>query len=148
MEKSNGESRSKIQLKQVLQINLGWSLLMLVSFAYLGLGRYSHPRGVMLALAAVYAIVAILALRQQRWAVAVSIVVAAILMILWLPMVAVNFWMFITSHELYQASPATIVIVGGYAIVFAVPATLLCTLYFVKRKDLRLMLQPGSSGQA
>lgn len=126
-------------MKTTFQINLGWSFLMLVWFAYLALGRYSHSRGVMLALATVYAIVAIFTLRQQRRAVAVSVVVASILMVRWLPMVGVNFWMFITRNELYQDSPATIFIVAVYALVFAVPATLLCTLYFMKRRNLRMI---------
>lgn len=148
MEKNNGESGSNTSMKKVLQINLGWSLLMLVWLAYLVLGRYSFLRGVMIALAVIYAIIAILALRQRRWAIVASVIVAAILMIRWLPMVAVNFLMFITRNELYRGSPATILVVAAYALVFAFPATLLCTLFFVKRRDLRLMLQSGRPDRA
>ena len=124
------------RMKTALRINVGWGVVLLAEFAYLALGRYSHTRGVMVALSVAYAIIAILALRLQRWAVAVSVGVAILLMIRWLPMVVVNFWMFAAGHKLYQDSPATIFIVVVYAVVFAAPATLLSTLYVFKRKEL------------
>jgi hypothetical protein len=95
------------RMKTALRINVGWGVVLLAAFAYLAVGRYSPTRGVMVALSVAYAIIGILALRRQRWAVAVSVGVAILIMIRWLPMVVVNFWMFAASHDLYRDSPAT-----------------------------------------
>lgn len=130
-------------MKLALRVNLGWSLLMLVWFSYMAQVRYSHSRGVILIIAAFYVIVAILALRLKRWAIAVCVVVAALIMLRWFPMVIINLLMFIFQNAHYRDSPATIFIVAVYLVVFALPASLLCTLYFVKRRDLRVLFQRG-----
>jgi hypothetical protein len=69
-------------------------------------------------------------------------------MVLWLPMVAMNAFMFISGHELYKDSPATILIVLSYAIVFAMPATTLCVLYLVHRKNIWRLIRYGKEEAA
>lgn len=81
-----------------------------------------------------YVVIAVFTLLGKRWAWGISVIVAFSLMIRWLPMVLINAWMFISGHELYQDSPATIFIVLLYAVLFAIPATFLCGLYIWQRK--------------
>ncbi len=109
------------------------------------ISHYSNPRALLLALACIYLIVSLLAMFHMRWAVGTCVLVAFVLMIRWLPMVSVNIWMFFSGHELYQDSPATILIVLIYAIVFAVPATLLCILYLANRKKLWQIIRFGTA---
>jgi hypothetical protein len=111
---------------------------MLAAFGYLAVGGYTNVRGALLALAAAYVIASVFALRGSRWAVAISVAASALLTLRWLPVVVMNTWMFISGHELYQDSPGTIFIVASYAIVFAIPSTMILALFILKRKELWL----------
>lgn len=113
------------------------------AFLFLLIGLYSIPRAVIFALCIFFVVVSLLALLKNRWAIAISVLVAIILMLRWLPMVIINTWMFISGHELYQDSPATILVVLSYAIVFAIPSTILNILYFVNRKPIWQFVRHG-----
>lgn len=117
---------------------------MISAFAYIVHGRYSDSRAILLALSVTYAAVSFFALTGKRWAIVVSVVIAILLMIRWLPMVAINVWMFISGHELYRDSPATIFVVLSYAVVFAIPSTVLCGLYFAQRRQIWGILRNGT----
>jgi hypothetical protein len=136
-------------MKSALWLNFAWSLLMLAAFGYLAVGSYNNVRGALLLAAATYVAASAVALRGSRWAIATTVVVAVLLLIRWLPVVVVNTWMFISGHELYRDSPGTIFIVAAYAVVFAVPAAIVCTLFYLNGKVLRFMLRSGTiSGDA
>ena len=109
---------------------------MLAGFSSLLLGLYSHGRAGIVLLSVGYSVVAIQALRHKRWAIIISIIVAFLLMIRWLPMVIMNGWMFITGDELYLDSPATIFIVLIYTVLFAIPSTVLSVIYTFKYKTI------------
>lgn len=111
------------------------------AFLYLVLGRYSEPRAVLLVICLVYIAISLFALAGKRWAIVMCIMVALLLTIRWVPMVAINAWMFATGHELYRDSPATILVVLSYAIVFAIPSLILCVLYFFQRKHIWKILK-------
>lgn len=119
---------------------------MLSAFVYLAVSGYNSTRGALLVAATAYVASSIAALRGYRWAVVLAVVVSTLLLIRWLPMVVVNFWMFISGHELYQDSPATIFIVAAYAVVFAIPSVAVCTLLALSRKELWFMLSRSTRG--
>lgn len=118
---------------------------MLSAFAYLVHGRYSDPRAILLTLGVAYTVVSLFALVGKGWAIGISVIIAILLMIRWLPMVAINTWMFMSGHDLYRDSPATILVVFSYAVVFAIPSTILCGLYLVQRKQIWGILRNGTS---
>ncbi len=105
------------------------------AFTYLVVGLYSKPRAILLIIGLCYIVVSIFALIGKRWAIGFSVLTAILLMLRWLPMVTINTWMFLSGHELYRDSPATILVVLSYALVFALPATVLCVLYIFQRKN-------------
>jgi len=70
----------------------------------------------------------VFALLGKSWAIGVSVVMALLLMVRWLPVVSMNTWMFVTGQELYRDPPATTLVVISYAIVFAIPAAFLSIL--------------------
>ena len=117
-----------MQLKRTLQLNVAWASLMWLAFLILFVGSPNVLRASLLVALSAFIAVAFLAVRGNRWALALSICVAVLLLVRWLPMVVVNFWMFFTNHPLYLDSPATIFIVGINAILFAIPATILVAL--------------------
>lgn len=116
------------------------------AFFFLLIGRYSNSRAVLLAIAFGYTFISFYTLAGRRWAIVVSIIAAILLMVRWLPMVAVNIWMFITGHPLYQDSPGTIFIVAIYAVIFAIPSTLLCGLYLAQRRTVWKLLRHSRLG--
>jgi hypothetical protein len=132
-------------MKTTMIINFLWSLIMVSAFAYLVHGRYSDPRAILLTLGVAYAVISFFALVGRRWAIGIPVIIAILLMIRWLPMVGINTWMFMSGHELYQDSPATILVVLSYAVVFAIPSTILCSLYLVQRKQIWGILRNGAS---
>ena len=115
------------------------------TYLYLVLGRYSDSLAILLTLGVAYVGISFFALAGKRWAIVTSTIVAILLMIRWLPMVAINTWMFISGHELYRDSPATILVVLSYAVVFAIPSTILCCLYLAQRKQIWKILRYGEA---
>lgn len=128
-------------MKNTLRLNLAWSLLIFAAFTYLAVGGYNDTRGALLIAASGYVGASIAALRGHRWAVGFTVIVSTLLSVRWLPMVVVNLWMFVSGHELYQDSPATIFIVVVYAVVFAIPSTVVCALFLFNRKELWFTLR-------
>jgi hypothetical protein len=117
---------------------------MLMAFMALVVFGPTVPRLVVFVVALAYVGVSLTALRSKVWALLVSIGVAAMLLARWLPMVIINFRMYLDDHPLYVDSPATILIVGINALLFVVPATLLLLFYLIQwRKVVSFVRQPS-----
>ncbi|MGH8243648.1 MAG: hypothetical protein ACRETY_09890 [Steroidobacteraceae bacterium] len=114
---------------------------MLFAIATLAIGSYNNTKGTLLAAAVAFVVTSRVALRNRRWAICLAVFIAMLVMVWWLPMVIVNIWMFLSGHELFKDSPATIFIVLVGAILFAIPATILCVLYVLNRNELLLLLR-------
>jgi hypothetical protein len=134
-------------MRSALRLNLAWSLLMLAAFAALALGTYSNPRGVLFGIAAGYLVASVMALRSHRWAIALVVLAATLVMFCSLPLVVLNTGMFFSGHQLYQDSPGTIFVVLVNAVVFAIPATSICILFVWRRHELwsRLRSKPTAA---
>jgi hypothetical protein len=135
-----------------LRFNLAWSLLVAAALVALlllraGVGTVSVEFVAVLLAAVCYVVISVLALRLRRWAVAVCLLVAGAVAIYWLPTVVLNFFYFLTRHELYQDSPATILAVGINSVVFLIPALILCLAYGVRVRQLVSMFRaPSGNG--
>ena len=127
-------------LKRTLLVNVGWALLLTIVFALLFVRNPSFLHAIVLGLGALFVLVALLAVRGRPWAVVISMLVAVALLVGWLPMVVLNFWMFLTNHPLYLDSPGTILIVAVYAALFVLPSLILVALYAVQWRSVRLAL--------
>ena len=136
------------RIKSLLQFNVVWSVLMVATYTDLVvIGGFNHLRGVVIGLF-VYAIVAVLALRYQRWAVAASIVVAFFVTVRFLPFFAEHFWYFLSRPDReypslfpdWVTASCTVTLLG---LVTALPAAVLCSLYLVKLRDVRAVLRFG-----
>jgi len=117
---------------------------MVAAFSYLIVGRYSNSRAIFLGIELCYVVISVFALLGKKWATGVSVVVALLLMLRWLPMASINTWMFVTGHELYRDSPATILVVISYGVVFAIPATVLSILYALHWKNIWKTVRYGA----
>jgi hypothetical protein len=120
---------------------------MFIAFTLLEIGLRTSARLLMLSLAILYLGVAILALRGWRLAFALSVAVALLETVWGLPTFVLNVAMFITGHELYRHSPATIIIVLIDGILFAIPALVLCIVYAFHWRQLRLRFFGGADGE-
>jgi len=138
-----------IKPKMLLQFNVVWSALMLATYIDLAIiVGFTNSRGVVIAVSAAYVIVAVLALRLQRWAVAVSIVAAIFVTVRFLPFFAEHVWYFFSHPD--RAVPVlfhdwlvafcTATVLG---LVTAVPAAVLCSLYLLRLRDIRSVLRFG-----
>ena len=100
-----------------------WAFLL---SAFSILGAISRPTTGMLVLAAIagtFLVCSIGCIKNSRICWVVSLIVSALILARWLPMVAMNTFMAFTGHELYQDSPATFIIVMIYAVIFVMPPT-------------------------
>jgi len=127
-------------MKYALIINIIWSLLLTVVFSILLISSYSHIRAIIVFLCVGYVITAFQAFLNKRWAVLISIVVAILILIRWLPMVVLNFWMFYSEDALYLDSPGTIFIVLINSVLLVLPATILCLLYLFNWRAVWLLI--------
>lgn len=84
----------------------------------------------------VYLVATLTCLTKSKLAWIVAMIVPLLPLARWAPMVFLNFWMFITGHELYQDSPATIIVIVYYAIALVLPGLLIYLLLFLDRKRL------------
>jgi hypothetical protein len=128
-------------LRFTFVLNLCWAICMLLAFIALVIGGSNLPRVVLLVLATAYVWLALQARLRKPWAVGVSICIAVALMFRWLPMVVVNFLMFYAEDPLYLDSPATILVVITYAVLFALPATVLVLAYGLQWRSLARIFQ-------
>ena len=89
---------------------------------------------------------------DYRWAWAVSMGFLAVYWVhrgwIGLANFVVNIHMFLTGHELYYDSPATILIVGINALFGIVPATTLLVLAFISRRHILGVLKGGNASVA
>lgn len=127
-------------LQATLRLNFAWSLLLTAAFGLLFTLAPTLPRAIVLLAAVGYLVASRIALRRNRFAVAVAIVTAAWFAIRWVPMVGMNAWMFATDHMLYRDSPATILVVAIYAGLFALPGFSLTLLYLLQLRKVRAVL--------
>lgn len=124
----------------VLVVNLVWSVLMLCAFTALAVGGPNAARWALLLMGVGNLAIAILALRRNRWAIAGSIMVAALVAARWTPMVLYNWWAFFTGHQLYRDSPGTIIVVAIYSVLFAAPAMGMLVGFWANRRVLNMLL--------
>lgn len=116
-------------LKITFWLSLVWSLVVASHYLLLLINAPTTYRATLLGLALCFVISSIAALQRHRWAVLLSMLFTIALAIRWLPMVVVNYWLYLTREPLYLDSPATIQLVHPKAALFAVPAVILLILY-------------------
>jgi hypothetical protein len=105
-------------------INLLWSFFILMVFV--GMAQSGSPAAIVLLVgAAGYFVIACFAMAQQKWAIIVTAAATALTVVVTAPLVLLNVAMFVLEHPLYQDSPGTIIIVGIYAVVLTLPATVI-----------------------
>ena len=114
---------------------------MLVAVFLLLVAGPSVARATLMLASFIYVSISIAALGLRRWSVVAVVVIGVMLLIRWLPMVLINAWMFLTNHPLYENSPATIFIVGIYAVIFAVPAFIMVALYIFHWRNLYVLFR-------
>lgn len=115
---------------------LAWSIFI---FLTLGLAQLGSEKSLAFGigiLSIVYVFCSGLALAENRIGWLVALLVSVFPLTIYLPLVAVNFYMFFTGHELYRDSPLTIVIVLMYAVAYVFPAAVIYTLVFAGRKEI------------
>ena len=121
-------------LDPFLKANAAWSIVLVGALGLLAVGGPSVVRAALLALAVSFAGASLSALRHRRWAVAVVVIAAPAVALLWTPTVVVNFWLFAQGDTRYRDSPATILVVALYAVLFALPSCMLAVGYGLNRK--------------
>ena len=82
-------------------------------------------RLIVLSLSLAYIYVAFAGVDRKRWAVFFILLVSLLIFIRWVPMVTLNFYMFLDGHELYLDSPGTILVVIPLAVIFAFPSLIM-----------------------
>lgn len=133
--------RQGVTLDQLLKSNSVWSILLVCAFGALAGFAPETGRILLLTLAIGYGGVALLALKKRPWAVGVSIIVAIGACLRWAPVVVLNTWLFVSGDARYRDSPGTIIIVGVYALLFAIPATFLVIGYALRRSDIVVLIR-------
>ena len=133
-------------LKLTLRLNLAWACLMLLAFLVLVVLGPSIPRLIVFVAALGYVGVSLAALHRSGWALLASVGVAAVLLARELPMVFVNFRMYIDDHSLYLDSPGTILIVAINALLFVIPALMLLILYVVQWRKVVALVTRTQAG--
>jgi hypothetical protein len=133
-----------MSIKSALRLNVAWAVIMLIAFTLLEIGLHTSARLLMLSLAILYLAVAVLASRGWRSALALSVAVALLEAVWGLPTVVINVWMFVTGDGLYRDSPATILVVLIEAILFAIPASVLCVAYVFQWRQLQSLFVAGA----
>lgn len=134
-------------LKATLILNLLWSALILASAGYLLLQRGGAGSWLPLALSLTFFLNTCAAF-HSRLALLLVLVFTLLFLLRWLPMVAVNVWMFSTDHPLYLDSPGTIMIVAVYAVLFAIPALIFSIAYLLQWRSLLAALRKPTRGMS
>ena len=132
-------------MKAALYVNVAWAFIMVIWFGLLLAGRYSETRALTFGISIAFFVVALLTLSQYRWAAILSVGTAFLVAFRYLPMVMVNALMFVSGHELYRDSPATVFVVLIYAFVFAIPSTVLCLLYIFNYRRFWILVRRGDA---
>lgn len=137
-------SRSS-SFKATLILNLLWSALILAHTACILLQRGGTGIWLPLALSLAFFLSACAAF-HSRLALLLVLIFTLLFLLRWLPMVAINIWMFSTDHPLYLDSPATIMIVAVYALLFAIPALIFSIAYLLQWPTLLAALRKPTPG--
>lgn len=134
-----------IQLAIAKIIQLLWALFFVLTF---GLWAFAIGGTVGISLVVIsilYLTAAIACLTNSRIGWMIAIVIPVLPLVRWTPMVFVNFWMFFNGHELYQDSPATIVIVAINGFMFVLPGVLIYLCLALDNKRLLTVLRPTAA---
>ena len=126
-------------------VQILWAGLFVITIGLRALASESATGVTIGVFSVAYLIAAIACLANVRVGWIVAILIPILPLLRWTPMVAVNFWMFFTGHELYQDSPATIFIVAINAIIFVVPGLLIYVCLFLDRHQLFAVLWPPAT---
>ncbi len=133
-------------LKLVKAIQIAWSFLLLFVFGMATMrgfgasGKVSYIHLFLAVVAMVYVGAAFLCQYNNYIAWWVALPIPALLLFMYLPPVFHNFAMFLTGHELYLDSPATVFIVLIYALVLVMPALLIYFGMFRERRTVAAIL--------
>jgi hypothetical protein len=131
-------------------IQLVWAMLLFLLMGARAFGSGSVFGIALGAILIVYLISTVGCLANFRVAWLVAFFVPVLILMRWVPMVCINCFMFFTGHELYQDSPATILVVVIYAVAFVAPPLVIYSLLFLDRERVRALLFPhkriGRSG--
>lgn len=103
----------------VLKFNRVWAFLLVIIFGLFALNGTLLP---VFVAALVYLAVSFLAIRKNRVAVILVFIFSGLFMLRWLPMVMFNFYLSSIDDPVYLDSPATILVVFIYALLFAFPS--------------------------
>lgn len=136
-------------MKAILQINYIWSIFLAVIFGYyfiasIALDGFSFFSTAQFVIILLYVIACRQARKLKPWALKGVLVMSVIISVRYLSMVLINIFMFITGHELYRDSPATIFVVLMNATLFAIPATIF-SLYYLR--NIKKMLNNQASNK-
>lgn len=140
-------------LKLVKAIQVAWSFLLLIVFGVAsmrGFGADGKPSYIHLffaVVAVIYVGAAFLCQYNNRIAWWVALPIPALFLFMYLPLVVLNFTLFLSGHERYQDSPATIFIVVLYALVMVLPASFIYYGMFRERRTVAAILfRKGTEG--
>lgn len=132
-----------------LLLNVVWALFIVFALGYLGIGQLSHKvevtrMAIFLGMPMLYLFVSICAFFLYRWAIAVSILVAATTLVYWSWFVAA------IAHYIFieEGDPAPGMLFAMSAIVlFILPALVLCVRYLLSIKKLARIFFPSRPAQ-
>ena len=135
-------------MKTIRSVQLIWASALVAIFVGLSVNAPVPNRLAFLAVACVYLLACIAALQSSRVAWIISLLVPIVICALWLPMVVVNLVAYAKEDSRYRDSPATILVVGVEAVVFAAPALLLVILFWRERTALTAFVVAPRTGAA
>lgn len=133
-------------MKTALKFNFVWSIIMAICIGIWSIGPLftygvDYAKLVFFSLSIAYILISEQALTLKRWAAIIVIITVLLLLIRWLPMVAVNFYMFFTGAELYLDSPGTILVVIPLALLFVFPSLVFFCWFCIKYKQIIVILK-------
>lgn len=131
-----------IQLAIAKIIQLLWALFFVHTFGVWAFATGGTVSISLVIISILYLAAAIACLTNCRIGWMIAIVIPILPLVRWTPMVFVNFWMFFNGHELYQDSPATIVIVAMNGFMFVLPGVLIYLCLALDNKRLLTALRP------
>lgn len=134
--KYQSSKRERLKHQTVKLIKWGHVLAAILLSAYGFLGFYNMKPWVYVwwPLLLMYYFLIAGVFRGRIWSIRLSIMPPLLAFLITAPMVTMNIFMFITGHELYRDSPATIFIVGVVAILVTMPSFLVLILYWRNRQ--------------
>jgi len=146
----NWSMRGTMPLQLYRAVQAAWALALLAFVAPMVVARGFTWHGLLSLVAfAMYCAAAIGTYADHRWAWIISIAFLAGYWLLrgWMAWAnfVVNVYLFLTGHESYRDSPATIMVVGIYAIFGILPATCLLILGMISSRHILAILRERHS---